>query len=368
MMQPSLQSFVDGAWRAALDETLWEDWARDLARALGGDCAYFVVLRDADLSIQRFLELMPRAGLLDEYLSGWAALDPQVPVAGRVTRSSIYVDTEHLDYSRPEVAEYMAWQKGHGFLHHMTAVVPMAKTGLRIGLPIHRATDAGPTPPEQRQRLEDIFPQIARAMRLGFEHGSLLQNAFWDGIMARATDSAALLLDERGRMLRMTDAALDIIEAQDGMMLRHGRLLCAEPGEAARLEAMIGRATAAASPLSGAIQISRPSGRTPYVTVAYPIARQGRMMAAAEATALIVLIDRVRSTALSPRLLAEAFGLTPREAELAALLGRDHSIESAAASMRIALPTARLHLRRILGKTATNRQSELVSLLGGMRG
>ena len=58
------------------------------------------------------------------------------------------------------------------------------------------------------------------------------------------------------------------------------------------------------------------------------------------------------------------FGLTGREAVLAAALVRTTRLDAAAAECGMALNTARNHLQAIFVKTGTCGQAELVQLLG----
>jgi DNA-binding CsgD family transcriptional regulator len=68
---------------------------------------------------------------------------------------------------------------------------------------------------------------------------------------------------------------------------------------------------------------------------------------------------------LSPDLgvLGTTFQLTRREVTLASLLVRSTDLADAASQMGIGIGTARGHLKRILAKTDTHRQAELVLLL-----
>ena len=61
--------------------------------------------------------------------------------------------------------------------------------------------------------------------------------------------------------------------------------------------------------------------------------------------------------------LMQGYGLTPREASLAVALGDGVTVEQAAERLAMRYETARTHLRRILSKTQTSRQAELMNLL-----
>ncbi len=61
--------------------------------------------------------------------------------------------------------------------------------------------------------------------------------------------------------------------------------------------------------------------------------------------------------------LLQLYGLTRAESRLAARIAEGRSLEEAAAMLSITRQTARSYIKRILGKTGTKRQVELVRLL-----
>jgi DNA-binding CsgD family transcriptional regulator len=79
--------------------------------------------------------------------------------------------------------------------------------------------------------------------------------------------------------------------------------------------------------------------------------------------AVFVATERGPPTA-SLEALADAFGLTPAEARVLARLGQGESIDAAAAAIGVARTTVKTHLARILSKTGTHRQADLVALVG----
>ena len=66
------------------------------------------------------------------------------------------------------------------------------------------------------------------------------------------------------------------------------------------------------------------------------------------------------------RVLAGLFDMTPAEARVARALASGKSVEQIAASIGISVETVRTHLKRIMSKTGTKRQGELISLLLGL--
>lgn len=59
----------------------------------------------------------------------------------------------------------------------------------------------------------------------------------------------------------------------------------------------------------------------------------------------------------------QAYGLTGTEASLTSLLLQGHALARVAERLGIRLATARSHLKAVLAKTGTHRQSELVCWL-----
>ena len=78
---------------------------------------------------------------------------------------------------------------------------------------------------------------------------------------------------------------------------------------------------------------------------------------------VLLLIDLNESPGPNERALQELLGLTAAEARLAVGIGSGKSLKEVAADQQIRDETARTHLKRILHKTHTHRQGELVAVL-----
>jgi DNA-binding CsgD family transcriptional regulator len=81
--------------------------------------------------------------------------------------------------------------------------------------------------------------------------------------------------------------------------------------------------------------------------------------------AALFLTEPERSEEIDRKLLTGCLNLAPREAALAVLLARGADLAEAAAVLRIGLGTTRWYLKRVLEKTHTHRQSELIRVLSG---
>jgi len=81
------------------------------------------------------------------------------------------------------------------------------------------------------------------------------------------------------------------------------------------------------------------------------------------AAAALIISDPETGTQGNGNVLRQVFGFTPTESKLGILLMNGQSLEDAADALHITIATARTHLKRLLSKTGTSRQTELVRLL-----
>jgi DNA-binding CsgD family transcriptional regulator len=159
--------------------------------------------------------------------------------------------------------------------------------------------------------------------------------------------------------------ATAILARADGLAIQNKCLRAANPSENANLQLLI-QATAAASEgrtarSGGPLKVSRPSLARSFAVLVAPI-RMERIFARQPA-AVVFVTDPERQTETPPEFLKRLYGLTTREAALAALLLQGIDLKEAAAQLGTSMNTARTHLRLIFEKTDTHRQSELIHLL-----
>ena len=284
---------IKDLYAAALDAAQWAAWSRRAGTLFKGRSTGFYVVEKSTGAI-RHQDLGHPDPLAVERLLGegiWR-FDPQVPFVSKLARPMVYTDTEHLDGDDPGTKEYLSFQRSVGKLrHYITAAVPL-NGGYIVGLSIHYAVADGATPPDARARMEALLPCLTRALQLGFTHAGKLADAHWDGLLT-GRDEPALLLDERGRILRCTTAMEAVFAAADGLNGAGAEPRALDQASEAALQAMLARAVLPASAAAGAVRIARRSGRAGYLVSAYPLARLARHLAPFEAAALVVVVDPV---------------------------------------------------------------------------
>ena len=123
-------------------------------------------------------------------------------------------------------------------------------------------------------------------------------------------------------------------------------------------------------PMSGVMQVPRPSSRRPLALVVSPTRAGGSPFGRSHAVS-IAFADPERAPEPSADLLARLYGFTAREAGVAALLLQGLSPKEAADELAMTENTVRTHIRHLFDKTGVERLADLVRLLmqgPGVRG
>jgi DNA-binding CsgD family transcriptional regulator len=168
-----------------------------------------------------------------------------------------------------------------------------------------------------------------------------------------------------GRPIWWNRYAAEVLAASDGLWLDAAGFRTSLPAEAHRLAGLI---RTAAMPdresfsRGGAMAISRPSLRRRYAVLVSPLGTASRPQSQAVAAVLVTDPERNLVGGSGPRLAAQ-FRLTAAEAKVAALLVQGSDVASIAEALSIRVATVRTHVRNLLHKTSTTRQSELIRVL-----
>jgi DNA-binding CsgD family transcriptional regulator len=149
--------------------------------------------------------------------------------------------------------------------------------------------------------------------------------------------------------------------AGDGVRIRSGRLSGAAMPDALHFSRAL--KSVADGGADVALRLHRLSGKRPLVTLILSARPAGATAGSRPSGALVLIADPDRAPPPAKERLSQAYGLTASESTLAQLLVQGLALGAAAHAMNIRVTTARTHLRHVLAKTATHRQSDLVRVL-----
>lgn len=207
------------------------------------------------------------------------------------------------------------------------------------------------------RRALNIHNQIDRSYSLGLMYSQAI------GRMSIAT----MLIDAQGTVIDKNICAQQILDANDGLKLRNGKLEAYYPSDNKKLTELIKNSFSEAiskdsNGLPEAMSITRPSGEVKLGLVVEPIPATSWAEENGFPTAVIYIRDSVSQSHTSADIAKKLFNLTPAETALSIALSNGLSLEEAAESLGIKRNTARAHLRSIFSKTGVRRQTELVRI------
>jgi DNA-binding CsgD family transcriptional regulator len=210
-----------------------------------------------------------------------------------------------------------------------------------------------------------LATRIQRRM-LAFTESERLRAAALD-----AMPFAAIVLDERGRILESNRSAELLLRSGRGLKALGRRLSTCDPGAAQEVGAAIERAClfrSASSPATATLLRCRrtPPARPLQLLVAPIAPRHGAELLGftpRRAAALVIAADPDAAPMPAADALRQLFGLTPALSRLAAALAAGKSIADYAEEARVSEGTARNQLKALFARTGTQRQAELVRLL-----
>ncbi len=367
MIDAALLELIDLCYGAVDDKACWQALIEKLARTLEADAG--------DLVFEKY-----DAGVADPL--GTTGYDPHFRQTYDVAflGNNPWIETlKMFPAGRPAAREYEPndfeqssyyndWLKPQGYRHEVGAILEH-----RLDRVIHigftRTHAHGPFLHADAACLARIIPHIRRAVDLSEKlkdgqagNPSILDLVDW-------LQTAALLLDAKGRVLHMNRAADALLQQVDcPMSVRANRLRMTNANSFHELEQAVACSASIdiftrQSTANGTVLIHRDDEDLPPLVVkAYPL-RGGFEDGLVQPRCLLLINDPSRPLPEQKPLLRLAWDLTDTEASLALALANGEHIAEYAERMGISPGTARWHLKNIQTKTGTHRTEDVVRLV-----
>jgi len=342
---------------AAVDPAAWPEIMDSICRAAGASAA---VLLQSDIRTPD----VPRTASIDEALrlyfaDNWHLVDPRARGFPRMMAGDVVSDQDIL------TPEQIRADPMYNEILYPFGFKWFAGIGFRAGaaawaLTIQRTGREGPFEALDKHLLARLAPRLTETASLATAIGRVVISSTTDAL--NHVQKPAIVLSNQGLVLNMNAAA----EAgfDEDIRVRNRQLMVRDKQALAKLEQLVDliRATPDSAALPAEPILIRRTIKPPVTLRVLPIDGAARNVFLG-ARALLVFSNLLPSPAPEPTLIAQAFGLTPAESRLAALIASGLSVDVAAGQLRISRETARNHLKATFSKTGTHRQQELISLI-----
>ncbi|MEH6791917.1 helix-turn-helix transcriptional regulator [Parasphingorhabdus sp.] len=342
---------------AALDSESLAGLPRRLAEALGGRSA-LVQWQHNDGSMQ----VLTHCGYFSDqqlmaYATEFAPVDPWIKAAETRQPVNSAMDMENLvsleTYQKSAYYNDFIRSSGDDTCRGVGVRIQTAwGTGMAV---VHRGLSQDRFEESNVAALDDYAVHLRRMLSIQGRFSSFeRENLTLQGMIDAMAD-AALLVSGEGRVLQMNAAAENYIRQNRLLVHSHGRI---EAVGTATKQLRIALASAAgSSPSADAIILGYHDGRPAIATVS-PL----KLPNGTRAAMLLLRVNRPPDKVLVQRL-SSLFGLTPAEAEIAAGIGGDRSLQELAEARQVSLSTIRTQLKQITSKMGCNRQSQIASVV-----
>ena len=360
-------------YEAALQPGLWPQVAEEASRAFEAPCITLgVVGRDGNevmrAATQGVGELSMAGYMTPETNPGLAfsALTPPTTVELRdrmVPDSDLERSGFYQELMRPLDLWHVAIVNAH---RDSTVFAPMG---------LLRGRKERPFGDIELTALRALAPHLNRALRVTLRVREIEARA---GALAEMSDralTAIVVTDAFGRVAEANSLARAVLVEGDGLLIRDGVLRAARSDDNARLTRLILEAAGGVDGKtfirkSGVMQVARPSCRRPLALVVSPPRNAASPFGRSHAVC-VSFADPERAPEADADLIARLYGLTAREAAVAALLLEGRSPRETADRLAMTENTVRTHIRHVFDKTGVERLADLVRLLmqgPGVRG
>jgi len=245
-------------------------------------------------------------------------------------------------------------------LRNLIGTTIRLRNGNAVQFTVWRPTGPGSPTSSELRGFRYLAPHVERALQVDeyLREARACVTALED-YLARLTRAAALVTGA-GETVFMNPALRAVLQSRDGFVATRTGFVPQEKSAADIYRRAI--ADAATGGAGHSFAVARPSGALPYFVL---VSRFGgdAIEVGSKRPALVIVSDPSTPAEFDRSLLQQAFGLTPSECQVACRLANGQSTRTIANQMRISEGTAKTHLKRVLHKTGTHRQSELVRLL-----
>lgn len=299
-----------------------------------------------DIYVQRIRERFP--------LGMQAGTSEDLITPNEYRRTELY-----HDFSRPNGVFYTCW----------SAVEQSNR--MAAGLGFIRPENATPFEAKDVNLLKLLNPHLNKAFNLQrvIEHAHANNKALLTSIAQ--FDFGVIALDQQGCITNISASAKALLDERDGIRLTDGNLEAMHLSEDRKLQDMLRAASNICDNpdrrRGSALLISRQSGKSPLQLAVFPFASSGLMLEE-HPRILVFLSDPSAKPVSRASVLRDLYGLTPTESRLADLLLQGFEVREAAEALHTTVETTRFHLKRVLGKTGSRRQSELMRLMLSLPG
>lgn len=358
---------VAGIYDAAIDTSLWVGVLERIATFVQGSTAGLLsknaISQESDVHYSFGVE----ERYLQSYRETYWRFDPLAPLTfsevGEVSSRSDFVsEAEFL-----EGRFYREWVKPQGWIDAANVVLDRQADSFAL-LSVIRSEAQGLVDEEIRHRIGLLVPHLRRSVLIAHlldraERRSATLEELIDTLSA-----GVFLLDAGGALVHSNRAGRQMLD-QGKPVRPAARGLTATSRAAAKDLAAAITAAAKGDEAMGLLGMASPlleEDGTTFVAHVLPMGAGGSRGRVGSGVAVALFVQQATvSRPAIPKVIANAYGLTPAELRVLLQTSEVSGIVDLAHALGVSEATVKTHLNRLYAKTGLSRQAELVRLVAG---
>jgi DNA-binding CsgD family transcriptional regulator/PAS domain-containing protein len=364
MLPSATPDLVELIYRSVTDSDGWQAVLNSIVKATGADHGILALVHPAEDAVNVFRFSGWTWEEIELYSARYAEGDLWRIGLNRRPQWQVVPDGELWPREEMEASEaYREFYEPRGAAHGMGLTIRTGPAGQSI-LNMMRSREAGPFQEAELAVVRPLAPHLRRAALLHGELASMrAQLATFTGHLDRFP-YPLLLTDLDGRVLYANSPARELTAARDGVTIEAGRVILATESQNGELRHVAATLLRSRRNDVYRMEIPRSSGKRALRAMITCSPDAGALpWGISQPSLALHLVDPDAAVKPDAATIEKAFALTPAEARVAGKLTLGQSVEEIAAETRTSLETVRTHLKRILAKTGTSRQGELISLI-----
>ncbi|MGO8858943.1 MAG: LuxR C-terminal-related transcriptional regulator [Steroidobacteraceae bacterium] len=212
---------------------------------------------------------------------------------------------------------------------------------------------------EDMEVFRQILPHVSRALEIRDRLEATQIRSETLATSLSGLSVGVMVLDAVGKILEVNAVAQELLRKDSGVQRKADGTLCLREPAGSQLTRCLASGKPPARGIGGLLHVRRAGARPLSVTVT-PLPERSSAWMSGEPRWLLLIFDPERRVDASRELIARDLGISPREAEVAALLVAGSSLREIARRLIVSDHTVRSQLKSIFRKTGARTQSDLI--------
>lgn len=357
-----LLTLIELIYSAVDQPELWPAVADAIAAAAGGEStALFARFpKDSVIGLARF-----GSGCFEEYAEYYTNVnvwmercDKRFPL-GTVRYSHLVIENSEFESTEFYADFCRRWNMYHSFGIKVTLGQQLPEAYIAC----QRAKSKGPFSDSEGVVYQTLLPHLQRALRLHFKLSQAEAKACGLEGALEAFSHGVFGLDRSGRIIFFNAPAEATLRKGDAVKISEGTLVACERIQDHQLQSMISGAVATGAGFGLGAGGWMLVGAQPQLRLAVTPVRSVLPGYPRQLAALVYVSDPSAVPLSRAEALRALYRLSPTEARIADLLCAGLEVRAVSATVGMTIETTRFYVKRILAKTGTRKQTELVKMM-----